>query len=199
MHRIFIYKYTRIHSHYSQAICSFRNCKQRKYFNLSISHADRFCITTGDSITTTGATTSVQRPNKKHGSLTLKSGSMNAKISWKQRRKQFIQSIANKLPINQLNEPPSVLNEEEREGLNSERKVRVLMLDPSCINTASYYVYLGKVYYNYYLGLNWFEVVQRNDLREGMVVQLWSFRVGSDPCFALVLEDKQNYGGDVKC
>ena len=98
------------------------------------------------------------------------------------------------LPINQLNDPPFVLNEEEREGLNSERKVRVLMLDPSCINTAPYYVYLGKVYYNYYLGLNWFEVVQRNDLREGMVVQLWSFRVGSDPCFALVLEDKQNYG-----
>ncbi|KAL8482431.1 hypothetical protein ACS0TY_027950 [Phlomoides rotata] len=39
---------------------------------------------------------------------------------------------------------------------------------------------------NYVINGNWMKIVNRNRLREEMVVQVWSFRIGEELCFALV-------------
>ena len=44
----------------------------------------------------------------------------------------------------------------------------------------------NKVSTTYNLTTSWNRVVKNNRLREGMIVQLWSFRVGSKLWFALV-------------
>ncbi|KAM7276412.1 hypothetical protein ACFE04_018278 [Oxalis oulophora] len=42
----------------------------------------------------------------------------------------------------------------------------------------------------YQLSSKWNSVVEKNNLEEGDMIQLWSYRVNSDVCFALVVEKK---------
>ncbi|KAK4356152.1 hypothetical protein RND71_025123 [Anisodus tanguticus] len=44
----------------------------------------------------------------------------------------------------------------------------------------------GKISSSYVLVTYWNEVVRRNDLKSGTLVQLWAFRKGEDLCFALI-------------
>ncbi|KAG4157289.1 hypothetical protein ERO13_D02G053350v2 [Gossypium hirsutum] len=79
------------------------------------------------------------------------------------------------------------LNEAEAKELDDKNPMQVLLLDPSMKGTS---ITLNKWVMGssslYVLTNTWNPIVKNNQLKKGDTVQLWSFRMNSLPCFALI-------------
>ncbi|XVE58383.1 hypothetical protein DITRI_Ditri04bG0165500 [Diplodiscus trichospermus] len=90
------------------------------------------------------------------------------------------------IPFSQI-QTHEFLHREEAEDLNEKKAMEVKFLDPSLKETTLTFKKwsMGKSS-TYNLTKKWNEVVKNNQLNVDDVVQLWSFRVESKLCFALV-------------
>ncbi|KAI7987195.1 B3 domain-containing protein [Camellia lanceoleosa] len=99
------------------------------------------------------------------------------------------------LPLSQIDD--GFLTQEEKDLLNTRIRnhktpIEAQLIEPSgqesdiCLKKWDMPKKLSKVSTTYNLTTSWNRVVKNNRLREGMIAQLWSFRVGSKLWFALV-------------
>ncbi|KAH0776011.1 hypothetical protein KY290_007422 [Solanum tuberosum] len=101
-------------------------------------------------------------------------------------------SIPQKQMSNQFLKPEEEQLLNGRNEANKMREMNVMLIEPSHkkgeINLRKWTMNKnnGKASSSYVLVKHWNDVVRRNGLRNGMKMQLWSFRKGETLCFALV-------------
>ncbi|KAK4439881.1 hypothetical protein Salat_0323000 [Sesamum alatum] len=109
------------------------------------------------------------------------------------------------IPFSQISHHGFLTDEEteflcSRDEKGSKKHKQVTIIEPSLESrTAKFSRWdmekgKGKTSSSYVINGTWRHIVESNDLRVGMVIQLWAFRIGDDLCFALVNDDPIKYG-----
>ncbi|KGN53947.1 B3 domain-containing protein At2g31420 [Cucumis sativus] len=120
----------------------------------------------------------------------------------KRLKKGDVEERRNRLLIPQRKTRTNFLDVEEEEQLNRDVWWMVEIIEPDCtvslITLSKWETWKGVAYV---LITEWNGLVERNDLKEGDLMQLWSFRAGGDRgrlCFMLLeVEEIREDGGEI--